>query len=206
MKRNYLVSRAIRGTIVVGALATALSASIAFADQDNPGKGRANRANAVASARSDASLAHRHAVKGVVKDGSINTGNKTFTIVTKWGDLKVTTNNETKFHTRGEESFGFGDLKKDMVVMVQGERPADDTILARNIIAHLAKPKRERDVQRQDRTVTTGLVSEIKLDNGVVTGFNVTPSGGTAVTFKVNAETEYTLKGIDEFSDANSKT
>lgn len=205
MKHNYLFNRAIRGTIVVGALATALSASIAFADESNPGRGRGNRADAVASARGAASLAHRHAVKGTIK--SVDGDKKSFVLTTRFGDLTVTTDEDTKYHAPGDESVAFAQLATDMTVIAQGERPNDTTLLAHRILVKPAKAERERGAEREDRTVTIGALSDITKDgSGVVTGFKVTPTGGTAVTFKVDAETEYTLKGIDEFSDASGKT
>lgn len=222
MKHQNVAPRVARGALVSGALAVSLLlGGTAFAE---PGHSRQNshsqagqagaqfialsaqsapkaestkkneEAEGKAANPGAASLAHRKAAKGTIK--SLDTSAKSFVLATKAGDLTVTTNAETKYQAAQDgATFTFSSLRVGLAVQVQGDRPNETTLLAKHIRERA--PKKE-DETEHDRTSTVGVVSDLAADRS---SFKVTPSGGTALTLKITADTVITERGTAVFAN-----
>ena len=150
---------------------------------------------------------------------SIDAGAKTFVLTSRQGDVTVTTDTNTTYHQGRAQSLAFGDLKVGQRVVVQVDKPEKPAaagtpsatvtpgatatavptrILARRIVI-LPEPK-----ARQQRTVTVGSTSNVTIAANGTGSFSVTPvtpAGAPAVSFVVDADTVYTLKGVSAFAN-----
>ena len=90
--------------------------------------------------RGAAELGERNAAHGTIE----SIGGTTFVLVTKQGELTVTTSADTNYHSPRliKEARGghltFADLKVSQRVAVQGERQDDTTLFAQRV--HIPKP------------------------------------------------------------------
>jgi hypothetical protein len=90
--------------------------------------------------RSAAQLGERNAAHGPIK----SIMGTTFVLVTKQGELTVTTSADTNYHSprlireAGGEHLTFAALKLGQRVAVQGERQDDTTLFAKRV--HIPKP------------------------------------------------------------------
>jgi hypothetical protein len=202
MNRSRFLSHLLRGGLAAGALAvTAIPAFAQSGGQGAQGTQGAQGAQGNKPQKGEKGakvLAKRRGAMGTV--ASVNAGAKSFVLTTKQGDLTVTTDSSTVFKAHDVENASFATLAKDQRVVVTGERPNETTLLAKRVMVLKAKEKKEPKERGEDarRTVTTGVVSELAADG---TTFKVTPAGGTAVAFKVTAETQKTLVGTATFAN-----
>ena len=154
MNRTTLFGRLLRGTLVAGAVATSLTAGIAFAEQGKS-QGSAHRADAATAAHGNpaspgsGSLAHRHGASGTIASVS----GTSFVLNTKQGDLTITTDSNTTYHAREGATATFATLAKGQRVNVHGDRPNDTTLLAERINlrpAKAAKAAKSADAKAAD--------------------------------------------------------
>jgi hypothetical protein len=211
--------------LLAAAGATSLAAVPVFAEDGAKEKG-VEKALTASDKRSEAAkqklqeLAQR--VKERVGQGeikSIDAGAKTFVLTSRQGDVTVTTDANTTYHQGRAQNLGFGDLKVGQRVVVQVDKPdkpaatgtpsatvtpgatataVPTRILARRIVI-LPEPK-----PRQQRTVTVGSTSNVSIAANGTGSFSVTPvtpAGAPAVSFVVDADTVYTLKGVSAFAN-----
>jgi len=132
MNRTTLLGRLLRGTLVAGAVASSLTAGIALADHGkpaNPGAG---------------SLAHRHGASGTIGPVS-DTTPPSFVLITKHGDLTITTGPNTTYHARHGAP---ATLTVGLRANVHFERPDATTLLAEGI--NLRPAKTEKDAKAAD--------------------------------------------------------
>jgi hypothetical protein len=130
-------------------------------------------------------------------------------LTTRGGDVTVTTDNNTTYH-QGRNTLGFNDLKVGQRVVVQVSVPAASgssaptptpgptRVLARRVIVQPDRPVRPQ------RTVTVGSTSNVNIAANGTGSFSVTPvtpAGAAAVSFVVDADTVYILKGVIAFAN-----
>ena len=161
-------------------------------------------------------LAQRVRVRaGLGEIKSIDANAKTFVLTTRQGDVTVTTDNSTTYH-QGRDTLSFNDLKVGQRAVVQVNRPAasgtpsptatpgatptpgQTRVLARRV---MILPERK---ERRRRTVTVGSTSNVNIAANGTGSFSVTPvtpAGASAVSFVVDADTVYTLKGVSAFAN-----
>ena len=198
MNRSQFLRRAFGGAIAAGVVA--VTAVPAFAQSD-----KADKAN-----RGAAAQAKRRAVQGELTAVSGTAPTLKLTLTTKRGEsVVVSTNADTEFRGKDHEDLTLASLtdksKLGLRVIAQGERSGSD-IVAKHLIVRpakeqgdaAAKDKKKQDRQEAGRTTTVGVVSELAADGS---SFKLTPTGGSAVTFKVTADTEKTLTGTATFAN-----
>ena len=132
---------------------------------------------------------------GTVK--SVDTGARSFVLTTTQGDLTITTDGSTTFRGTGNATATFTSLAANQRVLVTIDRPNATTLLARRVLLLPAQGDR-RDRKDDQRTVTVGVVSDLAGDRS---SFKVTPTGGTALTVKVTADTWTLLKGTAQLAN-----
>lgn len=194
--------------LLAGALVAGATAIPAFAEE---AKGNRPEAAGEKANHGETALAKRHGAQGTVDE--VDSAKKMFVLVTKQGRLAVKTDEHTKYRMPHEEHPTFASLKKGLRVAVEGERADEKTLLASHVNmlpakeehgeADAAKAKSEAKKQERGekhaekgRTVTVGVASNVNIAANGTGGLTVTPQGGSAVTFVVNADTEYQLKGV----------
>ena len=214
--------------LLAAAGATSLAAVPVFAEDGEKEKG-IEKALSASDKRSATAkeklqkLAQRvkaRAGQGEIK--SIDTGAKTFVLTTRQGDVTVTTDSNTSYH-QGRNTLAFGDLKVGQRVVVQVNKPdkpaatstpsatatpgatatATATAVPTRILARRVVILPER-TERPQRTVTVGSVTNLNVaanGTGSFTLNPVTPAGAPAVSFVVDADTVYTLKGVTAFAN-----
>ena len=178
--------------LLAGTLAAGITAAPAFAQEGKRPATAGEKAN-----KGEAAMAKRRAVQGELT----KVEGAALTLETKrQGSFVVTTNADTKLRGKGHDEMELADLKDSKLigsrVIAQGERDGDK-LAAKHLIVRPAK--KDHDDEADDkadakRTVTVGVISGLP-SSGAITGFTVTPQGGSAVTFVANADTEYNLKG-----------
>ena len=202
MNRSHLLG------LLAGAAAATVAAVPAFAEEKSEKKPEKPEAAEKRAEAALSALAKRHGAEGTVK--SVDADKKSFVLTTKQGDLTVTTNADTKYRAPHEEHPTFASIKKDQRVAVQGERPNDTTLLASHVNILPTKEeleqrreelKKKRDEEHAKRMVTVGTTSNVSTGADGKGGFSVTPEGGSAVTFVVNADTVYTLRGVSALAN-----
>ena len=204
MNRNNFLSGLLRTTLAAGALA--VSAAPVFADDDKDGKkekGEKNEKKVIANKAANAAQ-KRRAANGTIKSvggagsaaGGAGSAAGSFVLTIKQGDkqmdLIVTTDAQTTYRVPEVQNATLAALKADMRVVVTGERPNDTTLLARRV--QVLKAKKDDKNEKKDRLVTTGVASGVS--NTALTVTPAAPAGSAAVTFVLNAETEYSLTGV----------
>lgn len=202
-------------TLLAGGAAATIVAVPAFAEDGKEGKERAELAakdsrseNAKQKLEELAQRIKARVGQGTVK--SVDTVAKSFVLTTKQGDVTVTTDSSTTYHQGRSQTLTIDDVKVGSHVVVQADRPAAGatatpaptpaaaTLLARRIV--ILPEKKERP-QRTVTVGTTGSVSVAANGTGSFTLTPVTPAGASAVTFSVDADTVYTLKGTPAFAN-----
>ena len=197
MNRNLLLSRMLRGALAAGALAAA-PAGVALADDNRGGRGRdkdKDKDKDKDDRRGAASLAQRRAAMGTIK--SIDNGAKSLVVTTKHGDLTITTNADTTFHGPREATATFASLVANQRVLVTGDRPNATTLLAKRIMLLPAQDDRAGR-KGANQTVTVGVVSDLAGDRS---SLKITPTGGSALTVKITADTSTLLKGTAQLAN-----
>ena len=198
--------------LLAAAGATTLAAVPVFAEDGEKEKGiekalgAADKRSATAKEKLE-QLAQRVKLRAV--QGTVDTVNgATFVVASKQGNVTVTTNADTTYHGPGRNSASLASVVKGARVVVQADRPAASgtpaagstptpTLLARRVII-LPEPK-----PRQQRTVTVGSTGNVNIAANGTGSFSVTPvtpAGAPAVSFVVDADTVYTLKGLPSFT------
>ena len=205
--------------LLAGSLVTAVMAVPAFAEGPSDNASAKAKA-AVAGARGQsaekgaekanrvlAALAKRRAVQGELTAAKAVSSTVELTLETKRaGKVVVVANADTKLHGKGHDTLtldGVSKLTAGARIIAQGERDGEK-LVAKHLIVRPAKvekdEKDEKDPKEdaaKKRTVTTGVVGGITTNtSNVITGFTVTPQGGSAVTYVANADTQYQLKGV----------
>ena len=182
--------------LLAGTLAAGITAAPAFAQEGKRPATAGEKANKGAAA-----MAKRRAVQGELTKVEGSGLNLTLTLETKrQGLFVVTTNDKTEFRGKGHDEMELADLKDSKLigsrVIAQGERDGDKLVAKHLIVRPAKKDHDDEDDDKADakRTVTVGVISGLP-SSGAITGFTVTPQGGSAVTFVANADTEYNLKG-----------
>jgi hypothetical protein len=195
--------------LLAGAAAATLAAVPAFAEDGEKGLQKAltasdeRRANAKEKLQELAQRvkeAKLRAIQGTVESVT----GATFVVATKQGNVTVTTNADTTYHGPGRDRASLASVVKGAHIVAQADRaaanatPTPATLLARRIVILPARK------ERPQRMVTVGSVTNLTIASdgkGSFTLNPVTPAGSPAVTFVVDADTVYTLKGIIAFAN-----
>ena len=197
--------------LFAGALAAGITAVPAFAEE---GHGKRPATAGEKANKGLASLAKRRAVQGTLTKVDGTAPALTLTLETKhFGSLTVTTNDKTELRGKGHEDLTLAGLKDAKLIgsriIAQGERDGAKLIAKHLIVGpakqdHDAKDSKDAKDKKDgaaQRTVTVGVIGGITPGaSNAITGFTVTPQGGSAVTYVANAETEYNLKGTAQLS------
>lgn len=203
--------------LLAGALASTVVAVPAFAEQSrdkrpatagananhgaaSEGRGKRSEAAGANANHGDAAKARRHAVQGVLTTVVGTAPALTLTLKTKHADpFLVTTNADTEFRGKDHDDLTLAGLK-EMIgarIIAQGTRDGNKLFIAKHVIVRPAQKDHDDKDDKGEaakRTITVGVIRGLP-DSGAITGFTVTPQGGTPVTFVANADTEYSLKG-----------
>jgi|GEM_PF-6922600 len=197
MNRNNFLSGLLRTTLAAGALA--VSAAPVFADDDKNLKkeeGEKKEKKEISSNAANAAQKRRAANGSIKSVGGSGSAAGSFVLTIKQGDklvdLTVTTDAKTTYRVPDVQNATLAALKADMRVVVTGERPNDTTLLARRV--QVLKAKKDDKDEKKDRLVISGVASGVS--NTALTVTPAAPAGSAAVTFVLNAETEYSLTGV----------